>query len=462
MSGDTLAQDLERALADVPVIDIHTHLVGGKLGARGLHDILLYHMAVSDLYAAGCASGGRLTEYPGWPSKAEAHARLREAIPFLPRIRNTSTSWAVRIILKDLYGWKEPVTTENWRRLDAAIRERADDRAWAHGVLDRLNIRRTGTEWARREGGVDDERLQYALEWAFFTRCQWGEFDTAVYELERCWGRRPESPTPIGAGRRPAAQRAIRTLADVHAAMRHYVGAIPYRRLVAVTTHLSTDIDYAPVTDRDMEQALARRSKAGPRERDVYASYIHEAFMSAVEKRSDRVTLQFSFAAEPLPHETGSRILQRTIAQVAEMCGRHPALRFQCFLASRHANQAMCTLCRELPNLSLTGYWWHNFFPDAIRHVLHERLDMLPANKQIAFFSDAYCVEWTYGKALVVRKQLAHVLARKIAQGQYTRKDALAIARAILFDSPQTLLGMAPRATPGRRPATLRTNRRRS
>ena len=35
---------------------------------------------------------------------------------------------------------------------------------------------------------------------------------------------------------------------------------------------------------------------------------------------------------------------------------------------------------------------------DAIRQVMEERLDMLPANKQIGFFSDAYCVEWSYAK----------------------------------------------------------------
>ena len=99
---------------------------------------------------------------------------------------------AVRIILRDLYEWHEPITSDNWRRLDAVVRQRADDRTWHHGILDRLHIRRSATELARREQGEDDERLQYALEWGFFTRCQWGEFDTALYELERCWGRAEE------------------------------------------------------------------------------------------------------------------------------------------------------------------------------------------------------------------------------------------------------------------------------
>jgi hypothetical protein len=447
MHHASLVLDLECALADLPWLDVHTHLVGGKLGARGLHDILLYHMVVSDLFAAGCPAGNRLTQYPRWADEKEASRRIQEAIPFLDHIRNTSSWWAVRIILRDLYSWTESITARNWRRLDGQIRERADDRSWHHSILDRLNIRRTGTEIARRGRGEDDARLQYALEWGFFTRTQWGEFDTALYELERCWGRQPESPTPIGSGQRPRPPRAIRSLADVHAAVRHYVEAIPSDRILSTATHISTDIQFRPVTDDEMQQALARRGKAGLVERDIYASYVNEIFLSQLEQLADPVVFQFSFGAEPLPFETGSRLNQTSIGHVAGMIARHPRLHFQCFLASRHANQSLCTLARELPNFSLAGYWWHNFFPDVIRQVLTERLEMVPVNKQIGFFSDAYCVEWTYGKAWLVRKQLARVLADKVMDGQYRREEAISIARSILFESPQTLLRMEPRVS---------------
>jgi hypothetical protein len=440
-----MTTDLEIELAEVPILDVHTHLVGGKLAARGLHDILLYHMVVSDLYASGCASGARLTQFPGWPSEAEAHARIKEALPYLRQIANTSSSWAVRIILRELYGWTEPIDERNWMRLDGVIRERADDRSWPREVLDRARILRSGTELARRGSGADDDRLQFALEWGFFTRCQWGEYDTALYELERCWGKVPESPAPIGAGVRPATDRRIRTLDDVHAAIAHYVSSIPYGQIASTATHLSTDIDYRLVSDDDMAAALSRRDQAGPAERDCYASYVNEAFLTALETHAAQIVFQFSIGAEPLPFETASRLSQRTIGQVAEMIGRHPTLRFQCFLASRHANQALCTLVRELPNLSLAGYWWHNFFPDAIAQVIRERIDMVPANKQVGFFSDAYCVEWSFAKAILVRKVLSRVLAERVEIGQFDTTTALDFARAIFYESPQSLLGIVPR-----------------
>jgi rRNA maturation RNase YbeY len=204
------------------------------------------------------------------------------------------------------------------------------------------------------------------------------------------------------------------------------------------------DLDLEPATGEQMAQALRRRDQAGPAERDVYAAYIHEAFLTLLEQRRPQVVFQFSLGAEPLPYETGSRLASRTVRQLGEMASRHPGLRFQCFLASQAANQSLCTLGRELPNVSLAGYWWHSFFPAIIRQVMAERLDMLPVNKQVGLFSDAYCAEWVYGKAALVRRCLAQVLADRVSQGQYSRRDALGIARAILFDTAQSLLGFTP------------------
>ena len=73
---------------------------------------------------------------------------------------------------------------------------------------------------------------------------------------------------------------------------------------------------------------------------------------------------------------------------------------------------------------------------------MEERLDMLALNKQVGFFSDAYCAEWVYAKSVIVRKELVRVLAQRIQQGQYTPDTALAIAREILWETPQSLLGM--------------------
>ena len=137
-----LVLEIESAVAELPLIDVHTHLVGGRLGARGLHDILLYHMVVSDLYAAGCPAGARLTQYPGWPDRKETTVRITQAVPFLPQICNTSSSWGVRLILRDLYGWDEPVTADALSDLYA----RTAEAYWGDAVH---RDERTAWTWAR-------------------------------------------------------------------------------------------------------------------------------------------------------------------------------------------------------------------------------------------------------------------------------------------------------------------------
>jgi hypothetical protein len=445
MDVSTLGRDIESSLASVPVLDAHTHLDATHLTARGLHDILLYHMVISDLVSAGCPDRERLSEEP---TEEEARERIERALPFLPAIAGTSCAWGVRIILEDLFGWKQPVTAANWRKLDGLIRERGAEEGRARSLQAGAGIARSCTELWRRHDGRADAMLQYSLEWGFFGRAQWGEHDTALWELEKAWSEgKPAAPSPIGSsGDRPVPARTVRTVKDVHDALDAYVDGIP-ANVLSTAQHLSTDIDFRPVDERTMAAALRHRARAGIQERNIYASYIMEEFFKRMEARKPRIVFQFSLGAEPLPHETASRLSQATIASLAETIQRHPKISFQCFLSSAYANQSLCTIARELPNFSLAGYWWHNFFPSFIERVIRERLDMLSTARQVGFFSDAYTMEWSWAKLVMVRRVLSRVLAEKVLLGQYDRKAALAVAREILFETPRQLLGMEPAVT---------------
>jgi hypothetical protein len=90
--------------------------------------------------------------------------------------------------------------------------------------------------------------------------------------------------------------------------------------------------------------------------------------------------------------------------------------------------------------LSLGGFWWHSFFPSALTSLAEERLDMLPMNKQCDYLTDAYCVDWVYGKDLLLRGAYAEVFARKIETGQLGRGEVASIARWIFFEAPRALL----------------------
>ncbi|HEY3290933.1 MAG TPA: hypothetical protein VGK87_12450, partial [Anaerolineae bacterium] len=71
-----LTKTLEDGLSEIPLLDIHTHLDASHLAARGLYDVALYHMVISDLVSAGCPDRNRLSEEP---ADDEAAARVNEA-----------------------------------------------------------------------------------------------------------------------------------------------------------------------------------------------------------------------------------------------------------------------------------------------------------------------------------------------------------------------------------------------
>jgi len=76
--------------------------------------------------------------------------------------------------------------------------------------------------------------------------------------------------------------------------------------------------------------------------------------------------------------------------------------------------------------------------------VIAERLDMLPLNRQVGFFSDAYCVEWVCGKAKLVRETLSAALAERVEPGQFDIDEATAVAAEILYDTTRYLLNIQP------------------
>ena len=416
---------------NIPTLDVHTHIDACHPTANGLHDILLYHMVVTELYSAGCPDGARLCETA---DREEAEYRLTRAIPYLKYIKGSSLYWGVKTILRDLYGWDEEIALDNWREIDEIIRKKGCTLERAKEIMKKANISQSNTELWRGRDGIADDIFKYSLEWSFFTRSQWGCFDTALLELEYSWNQDiPGPPLPVTVDRSTLNfKKEIHTIEDVDEAIHHYITHIPFDKIANMTSHFSTDIHYREVTADEMKEALLHRDCAGEWERDVYANYINQNFLSALEKEKPGFLMQYSIGAEPLPFETGSKCRTETVYDFAKQAAKYPNLRFALYNANAHQDHAFCTVVRELPNVSIAGYWWHNFFPSKIRDIIEMRLDMVPLNKQFGFFSDAYCMEWSYGKMFLVKKQLAEVLSVKIEQGQYTYEQAIEIAELYL------------------------------
>ncbi len=116
-----------------------------------------------------------------------------------------------------------------------------------------------------------------------------------------------------------------------------------------------------------------------------------------------------------------------------------PRVRFNLMYASLSISQELIIVSRMLPNVSLLGFWWHTFLPATVEMIISQRLESLPVNKWIAIATDAYSVEWAYGKTSLVLNALAKVLSQKIEEGYLSEKKALWIARQLLYENPKEI-----------------------
>ena len=259
------------------------------------------------------------------------------------------------------------------------------------------------------------------MEWFFFTRTQRGEDDTAVYEVGTLLGLKAlKAPLGICVSTRPLLDRTIRICDDVTRRCGISSRSWPPRTCgLLCHAHFHRHCFSRGFPTPRSAAALKRRGEAGPAERDIYASYIHEAFLTALEPHAERIVFQFSIAAEPMPTRwpascrsgpsptwpTPRPAIPRSDSFAFWPAGT-PTSRLHALPRVAQLRPGRLLVAQLLSRHDAAGHG------RAARHAAGEQADR--------FFSDAYSAEWTYAKATIVRSPLAQVLAQKVRQGQYT------------------------------------------
>lgn len=119
---------------------------------------------------------------------------------------------------------------------------------------------------------------------------------------------------------------------------------------------------------------------------------------------------------------------------------RHRQTRFDLYHAGIPWVRDVGVMGKELPNAHLNLCWCHVISPRMTLSFLDEWLDLVPTHKIMGFGGDyAIPVEKVYGHLTMARRNIARVLAGRIADGMMTEARALEVARRMLFDNPREL-----------------------
>jgi len=409
---------IKAVIAEVPVVDIHTHLgTGGMWQAGDLTDILFYHWIGAELRNAGCpddvCAPGRAQDDAKSLEPAE---RVRRALPYCSDIRNTSNYWAFAGIMRDLYGVKGGLNESNWKRAFDAVAERAADPSWELEVLKRAKIEKA------------------AIERSYTPR------DSSAYfnyvNAESLYGVGLGKPEDL----RTLVGRRVESAVDLYAALRKAVAELSSRHGIrALHVWLPATWRYTAIEEPEIDRLLyfwTTGQTLSDYERNCLASFSADIMASEAGKLGIVVQLFHGSAAYGRGMQVGTwhpEYLRTLIHHI----GKHPETKFDLFLATRNASHEATSMARMHTNLMVSGAWWHAFTPSTLGVFFRDRLEMLPMTRWNGFYSDAYCVEWCYGKLLMTRNRLAVTLTELVDEGLIVEEDVPEIARAVLYDNPK-------------------------
>ena len=114
---------------------------------------------------------------------------------------------------------------------------------------------------------------------------------------------------------------------------------------------------------------------------------------------------------------------------------------FELIVGAELNNLDVIQAARAYPNVYVGGMWWYNFRASTYRQSMQYRLEALPSRKCALVASDARCIEWCYGKILLVKHLMAEFLYDQVACGWLDLDDAFRVARDWLYGTAAQIYG---------------------
>jgi glucuronate isomerase len=132
-----------------------------------------------------------------------------------------------------------------------------------------------------------------------------------------------------------------------------------------------------------------------------------------------------------------------TIAGLLPLLNAYPDVTFCLSVLSDSQIHELNSYGWILQNVVLSGHWWYSTIPAYIQRDLAARLQSVPGNKLIGYYSDMYKLEFGLAKFNMYRRVMARTLAEEFIEPGYgTEEQAVELARAMLHGNAARIFGL--------------------
>jgi len=408
-----IEKELIAEMEQMDIVDAHEHLPPEKERTGSPVDVLTLfsHYTRTDLVTAGMSLD--------WRDRiSDTSIPLAERWPvFWPHYRNmryTGYARAAHLALKEFYGFDE-ITEENYHAISDVMQEQNTPGIYYRILRDKCRIRCCLTQIGR----VPEENR-----------------DLLVPLL-------PGAPlSDLGSG--PQTQAVLDAGAGTLAEYREWVGARMDEYRAQGVVGLKFTCEAVPEVDPGVaERLLGRLKHASPRQRasaefqPLRHALRHELWDVAGERGmviAVHCGIIWSNWNDCVPIDP---------RHMVPICLRHRGTKFDLYHAGMPWVRHMGVLAKALPNVWLNLCWTHVISPEMTVSLLDEWMDLVPTNKILGFGGDySKPVEKVWGHLVLARRDIARVLAKRVAEGVMSRAEAVRIARQWLDENPRELYGL--------------------
>jgi len=400
----------------IPLIDVHTHINFEKPTAKDPSQILLYHYIATELRSIGV---------PIEEVKAKSDDPVRDLLPYFKFIRNTATYWCLRQILSDLYEFHEDPRPENWNKLKEVIVDRAESRGWAEKLLkEKLNVKKiflTIDPLVELKMIFNKELYVASLR---LDPLVGGLSRENITALEKISGSEASNLD----GFHECLLRRFKRLRDLTA--------------TATVAFQSPEV-YVPTNralGKEVYEKLYRGRPLLERDLRILRSIALSVVLDVCRELKLPIQIMIGVIRDlprASPPDYAIALKQDGLLELCRFFSIYEDVPFHLISAYRFQSHELTIIAKNYPNVYLTGYWWYCFYPESIAQHLLERLQLLPMSKICGFFSDAYVLEWIYGKTTLVRKMTSEALESMVRRGFYSEELAEEICKAIFLENPK-------------------------
>jgi glucuronate isomerase len=372
---------------------------GVPIPAQTFWDIGHYFWFQEELWSVG---------YPRSAADMPEEERIEPFAKAFNAMRNTNWHLIVRHICSDLYG--VPLVDEDGRctpervkAVDEAVRAHAHEPDWSQSVVDRLAIRRIAVNNLEESDFPELPGVGVAVpKWT--GRTEWAD-------------RIREAEDQRSAGE--AAREAI----GEHVAELYGMGIRGMR--VA-----------AEVFERQGKQAVALPNDLPQKGAEPWMieAFLSHALFGALGEHDMFAQLFLGIERDVGPRTAMAVNDPRRITNLYPLFERY-STGFELVIGAPQNNMDAAQAARIYPNAYVGGLWWYNFRQSTYTQTMQVRVEAVPASKSSIVATDARCIEWCYGKTLLVKWLLADFLHRQVKHQWLSEDDALWVAREWLHDA---------------------------